>query len=109
MADSERNRKILLGLVKQPGNDRCADCGAPGPDWASCKLGVFVCLQCSGTHRSLSTRVKSLLLDFFEDDVVEGPEGTVDPGEIRETGVHWRKKIPTTGIHHRCRSNLYLL
>uniref|UniRef100_A0A672HUG5 ArfGAP with dual PH domains 2 n=1 Tax=Salarias fasciatus TaxID=181472 RepID=A0A672HUG5_SALFA len=51
MADSERNRKILLGLVKQPGNDRCADCGAPGPDWASCKLGVFVCLQCSGTHR----------------------------------------------------------
>ncbi|XP_029944580.1 arf-GAP with dual PH domain-containing protein 2 [Salarias fasciatus] len=71
MADSERNRKILLGLVKQPGNDRCADCGAPGPDWASCKLGVFVCLQCSGTHRSLSTRVKSLLLDFFEDDVVE--------------------------------------
>ncbi|CAN9505917.1 unnamed protein product [Ophioblennius macclurei] len=71
MADSERNGKILRGLLKQPGNERCADCGAPDPEWASCKLGVFVCLHCSGTHRSLSTRVKSIWLDFWDDDVLE--------------------------------------
>uniref|UniRef100_A0A8C4IUH0 ArfGAP with dual PH domains 2 n=1 Tax=Dicentrarchus labrax TaxID=13489 RepID=A0A8C4IUH0_DICLA len=71
MANHERNKKILLELVKRPDNRRCADCGAPDPDWASYKLGVFVCLNCSGIHRSLSSRVKSIQLDFWEDELVE--------------------------------------
>ncbi|XP_071386794.1 arf-GAP with dual PH domain-containing protein 2 isoform X1 [Centroberyx affinis] len=71
MANRERNKKILLELVKQPDNSRCADCGAPDPDWASYKLGVFVCLNCSGIHRSLSSRVKSIRLDFWEDELME--------------------------------------
>ncbi len=41
------------------------------PEWASYELGVFVCLNCSGIHRSLSSRVKSIKLDFWEDDLVE--------------------------------------
>lgn len=71
MANRERNKKILLELVKQPHNSRCADCGAPEPDWASYKLGIFVCLNCSGVHRSLSSHVKSIRLDFWEDKLVE--------------------------------------
>ncbi|XP_056144152.1 arf-GAP with dual PH domain-containing protein 2 [Lampris incognitus] len=71
MASSERNKKILLEMVKQRDNSQCADCGAPDPDWASHRLGVFVCLNCSGVHRNLSSRVKSLKLDFWEDDLVE--------------------------------------
>lgn len=30
MANLERNNKILFDLVRQPGNNVCADCGAPG-------------------------------------------------------------------------------
>ncbi|XP_035470355.1 arf-GAP with dual PH domain-containing protein 2 isoform X2 [Scophthalmus maximus] len=71
MANRERNKKILLQLVKRPDNSWCADCGAPDPDWASYKLGVFVCLNCSGIHRSLSSQVKSIKLDFWEDELVE--------------------------------------
>uniref|UniRef100_A0A1A7WJR0 ArfGAP with dual PH domains 2 n=2 Tax=Iconisemion striatum TaxID=60296 RepID=A0A1A7WJR0_9TELE len=71
MSNSEKNKKILLELVKQPDNSRCADCGAPEPDWACYKLGVFVCLNCSGIHRNLSSRVKSIRLDFWEDELVE--------------------------------------
>ncbi|XP_053195065.1 arf-GAP with dual PH domain-containing protein 2 [Scomber japonicus] len=71
MANRERNKKILLELVKRPDNSVCADCGAPDPDWASYKLGLFVCLSCSGVHRSLSNRVKSIKLDFWEDELVE--------------------------------------
>ncbi|XP_028828445.1 arf-GAP with dual PH domain-containing protein 1 isoform X2 [Denticeps clupeoides] len=80
MASWDRNTIILLDLVKQPENARCADCGAPviftsklDPDWASYKLGVFVCLNCSGTHRDLTdvSRVKSIRLDNWEDDLVE--------------------------------------
>ncbi|KAL1005962.1 hypothetical protein UPYG_G00066210 [Umbra pygmaea] len=73
MACSERNKKILLDLVKEPSNDHCADCGAPDPEWASYKLGVFVCVNCSGTHRDLPdiSRIKSIHLDFWEDSLVE--------------------------------------
>lgn len=47
-------------------NPTCADCGAPGPEWAVTTAGVMVCIQCSGIHRSLGvhiSRVRSLLLD----------------------------------------------
>lgn len=41
------------------------------PRWASCKFGVFVCLTCSGVHRSLTGRVKSIKLDNWTDEEVE--------------------------------------
>ncbi|XP_035021988.1 arf-GAP with dual PH domain-containing protein 2 isoform X3 [Hippoglossus stenolepis] len=73
MASLERNNKILLELMRQPGNKVCADCGAPEPDWASYTLGIFVCLNCSGMHRNLPavSRVKSVRLDLWEDSLVE--------------------------------------
>lgn len=57
-----------------PGNDRCADCGAPDPDWASLSLGIVVCIECSGIHRSLGvhkSKVRSLRLDYWEPEHVE--------------------------------------
>ncbi|XP_068120646.1 arf-GAP with dual PH domain-containing protein 2 isoform X2 [Hyperolius riggenbachi] len=62
----------VLELLRLPENSRCADCGQPDPVWASCNIGVFVCLQCSGVHRIPSIgRVKSIQLDYLEHDVVE--------------------------------------
>ncbi|XP_068583051.1 arf-GAP with dual PH domain-containing protein 2-like isoform X1 [Cebidichthys violaceus] len=73
MASLDRNNKILLGLVRQPGNNICADCGVPEPDWASYTLGIFVCLNCSGIHRNLPyvSRVKSIRLDLWDDSLVQ--------------------------------------
>ncbi|KAM8824973.1 arf-GAP with dual PH domain-containing protein 2 [Synchiropus picturatus] len=71
MASHGQNERVLLELVKQPENSVCADCGAPDPDWASCNLGLFVCLNCSGVHRNFSHRVRSIKLDLWEDDLVE--------------------------------------
>ncbi|GKU96269.1 hypothetical protein SLEP1_g9518 [Rubroshorea leprosula] len=61
-----RSEKPIDVLRKVCGNDKCADCGAPEPDWASLNLGVLVCIECSGVHRNLGvhiSKVRSLTLD----------------------------------------------
>ncbi|XVE50029.1 hypothetical protein DITRI_Ditri01bG0129400 [Diplodiscus trichospermus] len=61
-----KNEKPIDVLRRVCGNEKCADCGAPEPDWASLNLGVLVCIECSGVHRNLGvhiSKVRSLTLD----------------------------------------------
>uniref|UniRef100_A0A5B6ZQY3 Putative ADP-ribosylation factor GTPase-activating protein AGD3 n=2 Tax=Davidia involucrata TaxID=16924 RepID=A0A5B6ZQY3_DAVIN len=61
-----KSEKPIDVLRRVCGNDKCADCGAPEPDWASLNLGVLVCIECSGVHRNLGvhiSKVRSLTLD----------------------------------------------
>lgn len=61
-----KSEKPIDVLRKVCGNDKCADCGAVEPDWASLNLGVLVCIECSGVHRNLGvhiSKVRSLTLD----------------------------------------------
>ncbi|RDY07436.1 ADP-ribosylation factor GTPase-activating protein AGD2 [Mucuna pruriens] len=65
--------KILRGI---PGNDKCAECSAPEPDWASLNLGILLCIECSGVHRNLGvhvSKVRSITLDVrvWEPTVLE--------------------------------------
>ncbi|OGM42838.1 putative ARF GTPase activator (Csx2) [Aspergillus bombycis] len=75
----EDNPSRLLQTVRDAdqGNNWCADCGSASKvEWVSINLGIVLCIECSGIHRSLGThisKIRSLTLDVnsFSNDIVE--------------------------------------
>ncbi|KAL5554486.1 hypothetical protein UlMin_041887 [Ulmus minor] len=63
---SNKIESVSTILRAVPGNDLCAECSAPEPDWASLNLGILLCIECSGVHRNLGvhiSKVRSIRLD----------------------------------------------
>ncbi|XP_063746382.1 arf-GAP with coiled-coil, ANK repeat and PH domain-containing protein 3-like isoform X1 [Eleginops maclovinus] len=71
---SVRGESILQRIQLLPGNEQCCDCGQADPRWASINLGILLCIECSGIHRSLGvhcSKVRSLTLDSWEPELLK--------------------------------------
>ncbi|CAG8653164.1 11959_t:CDS:2, partial [Acaulospora morrowiae] len=67
LEDNDKSAKILEAIKgADVSNASCADCGARKTEWCSINLGIVLCIECSGIHRSLGThisKIRSLTLD----------------------------------------------
>ncbi|XP_052447178.1 arf-GAP with coiled-coil, ANK repeat and PH domain-containing protein 2 isoform X4 [Carassius gibelio] len=71
---SLKGESALQRVMAIGGNSVCCDCGQPEPCWASINLGITLCIQCSGIHRSLGvhfSKVRSLTLDTWEPELLK--------------------------------------
>jgi Arf-GAP/Rho-GAP domain/ANK repeat/PH domain-containing protein 1 len=59
-------QEIMPQIQENHANRVCADCLSVDPSWGVVNLGIMVCIECSGVHRSMGilvSKVRSLELD----------------------------------------------
>ncbi|KAF9948538.1 hypothetical protein BGZ72_009576 [Mortierella alpina] len=102
---NDKHTRILKALLQKPENRFCVDCRKKDPRWASFNLGCFMCIRCSGVHRSMGThisKVKSVDLDSW---TVEQVENMIKWGN-EKANMYWEARLSESSIPNESTSGI---
>ena len=105
----EKYQRILKECQKRPENRSCFDCSGRGNQYVVLNFNTFVCTTCSGIHREMQHKIKSVGMSTFTTDEIK----LVDKGGNAVAKASWMARytpqdgaIPAEGDAEKIRAFL---